>query len=231
MQQGQVAGRPSVILLDVYETLLNMSGVEKRVNHLLDSKRGYALWFELFMQYCFVDNCIVQFNNFPSIAYATMQMAGRTLGREIGEQDINDVLELLKHLPVHEGVQEGLSQLNDAGYRIAALTNSPEKTVTERMERTGLISYFEKVMSAEQVKKYKPSIAVYKWAVAQMGVQASDVLLVSAHGWDLAGAVNAGMQTAYLKQSKQMLYPLAPKPDYTCANLPELADQLNNKAN
>lgn len=218
--------KPTVILLDVYETLLDMTEVEKKVNLLLDNKRGYTIWFELFMEYCFVDNCIVQFNDFASIAYATFQMAAQTVGREIDEQDINDVLELLKHLPVHEGVQEGLSKLNDAGFRIAALTNSPEGTVTERMERTGLISYFEKVMSAEHVKKYKPSIDVYKWAVAKMDVQADEVLLVSAHGWDLAGAVNAGMQTAYVKQSKQMLYPLAPEPTYTCTNLADLADQL-----
>jgi 2-haloacid dehalogenase len=226
MQAIHAPVKPTVILLDVYETLLDMNEVEKKVNQLLDSKRGYTIWFELFMQYCFVDNCIVQFNDFPSIAYATMQMAGRTLGKEIGEHDINGVMELLKHLPVHDGVQEGLSQLNDAGFRIAALTNSPEKTVTERMERTGLISYFERVMSAEHVKKYKPSIAVYRWAVTQLGVQPNEVLLVSAHGWDLAGAVNAGLQTAYLEQSKQMLYPLAPEPTYKCASLADLANQL-----
>jgi len=228
MQTIDITTRPTVIMLDVYETLLDMSGVEKLVNQLLGSKRGYILWFDLFMQYCFVDNCIEQFNDFASIAYATLQMAGRTLGQEIDEHDINEVLELLKHLPVHEGVQDGLSQLNDNGYRIAALTNSPERTVTERMERTGLISYFETVMSAEHVKKYKPSIAVYEWAINKMGVIAGDVLLVSAHGWDLAGAVNAGLRTAYLKQSKQMLYPLAPKPDYICNNLVDLAGQLKS---
>ncbi len=226
MQLNEEKDKPAVVLLDVYETLLDMTVVEKRVNQILDNKRGYFLWFELFMQYCFVDNCIVQFNDFASIAYATMQMAGRTLGEEIDEHDINEVLELLKHLPVHEGVQEGLSQLNDAGFRIAALTNSPERTVTERMERTGLISYFEKVLSAEHVRKYKPSLEVYEWAIAQLNVQPGEVLLVSAHGWDLAGAVNAGMQTAYLKQSKQMLYPLAPKPNYICTSLTDLASQL-----
>ncbi|OQP50269.1 haloacid dehalogenase type II [Niastella populi] len=226
MQLSEVKARPAVVLLDVYETLLDMTVIEKRVNQILDNKRGYFIWFELFMQYCFVDNSIVQFNDFASIAYATMQMAGRTLGEEIDEHDINEVLELLKHLPVHEGVQEGLSQLNDAGFRIAALTNSPERTVTERMERTGLISYFEKVMSAEHVRKYKPSLEVYEWAIAKLNVQPGEVLLVSAHGWDLAGAVNAGMQTAYLKQPKQMLYPLAPKPDYICTSITDLAGQL-----
>jgi 2-haloacid dehalogenase len=84
-----------------------MTGVERRANELLGSKRGYMIWFELFMQYCFVDNCTSKFNDFTSIAKATMQMAGRTLVQSLNENDINIVLEYLKHLPVHEGVQEG----------------------------------------------------------------------------------------------------------------------------
>ena len=149
----QVNKRPTLILFDVYETLLDMSEMERRVNHLLDSKRGYHLWLELFMQYCFVDNCTIQFNSFNSIAQATLQMSAHSLGKNISEHSADDVLRLLHHLPLHNDVQKGLSMLNNEGYRIAALTNAPEKTVTHRMESTGLISYFEKVLSAEHVKK------------------------------------------------------------------------------
>lgn len=224
----QVPVRPKMILLDVYETLLNMSEIEKRINSLMDSKRGYIVWFELFMQYCFVDNCTTQFNDFSSIVKATMQMAGRLFDRNIAEDELNYVLELLKHLPVHEGVQESLSQLNDQGFRVAALTNSPEKTVRRRMEATGLISYFEVVLSAEHVKKYKPCIEVYEWAAEKLAVELKDILLVSAHGWDIAGAVNAGMQTAYLEQPKQMLYPLAPQPTYTVKDLFDFANRMKD---
>ena len=225
MKNSEHQIKPSLILLDVYETLIDMSEIEKRVNHLLDSKRGYTIWFELFMQYCFVDNCTSQFNDFSSIAKATMQMAGASLGKVVAEEDIKIILALLKQLPLHEGVEKGLSILSDHGFRIAALTNSPEVIVKERMELTGLISYFEMVLSAEHVKKYKPCIEVYEWAAEQLHVEAKNILLVSAHGWDIAGASNAGMQTAYLKQSNQMLYPLAPTPTYTIRNLSDLASQ------
>lgn len=219
--------RPQIILLDVYETLLDMKEVEKRINYLLDSKRGYTLWFEMFMQYCFVDNCIDQFNDFASIGKATLRMASRTLGSEISDENITAVLDMLKTLPIHSGVQDGLSKLNDQGFRVAALTNSPEQIVSLRMERTGLISFFEKVLSAEHVGKYKPDLQVYLWACKNLGAEPADSLLVSAHGWDIAGGVNAGMQTAYMKQGKQMLYPLAPKPDYVCTSLEDLARQLS----
>ncbi len=217
---------PKLILFDVYETILNMGEIERRVNNLLSSKRGYTLWFELFMQYTFVDNSTIQFHNFSSIAEATLRMASQMFDREIDVHHINEILNAMKHLPIHEGVQEGLSDLHDQNYRIAALTNSPENIVRDRMERTGLISYFEKVLSAEHVRKFKPALEVYTWAAEKLELPASEILLVSAHGWDIAGAENAGMQTAYIRQNKQMLYPLAPKPEFTCKNLRDLSDQL-----
>ncbi|HKZ67317.1 MAG TPA: haloacid dehalogenase type II [Chitinophagaceae bacterium] len=218
---------PKLILLDVYETILSMAEIERRINHLTNSKRGYTLWFELFMQYTFADNCMEQFHDFSSIADATLRMSSRMLGRNIDTDHINEILDLMKHLPVQEGVPEGLSALYEQNYRIAALTNSPEKIVGDKMERTGLISYFEKLLSAEQVKKYKPALKVYKWAAEKLDLSPNQILLVSAHGWDIAGAENAGMKTAYIRQNKQMLYPLAPVPDLICNSLPDLSDQLS----
>src|SRR3954447_25601668 len=103
--------KPQIIILDVYETLLDLSEMKRKVNSLLDSRKGYMLWFEMFMQYCFVDNCTIQFNDFISIAKATMQMAAYKLDRKLDEFDIDNALEMLKHLTVHEGVQAGLSAL------------------------------------------------------------------------------------------------------------------------
>ena len=211
--------------MDVYDTLLNMGEVERRVNLLFDSKRGYAIWFEMFMEYCFVDNCTVQFNDFTSIAYATLQMTAKLFSVTIDEEDGKSIIALLKSLPVNEGVQEGLSNLHKQNFRIAALTNASEKTVTERMEFTGLISYFEMVLSAEHVKKYKPCCEVYEWALKKMQARPEEVLLITSHGWDVAGAANVGLKTAYIN-GKKLLYPLSPQPDYIGNDLNDIAEQL-----
>jgi 2-haloacid dehalogenase len=62
--------KPKVIVFDVYETLLSMSDVERKVNQVMDSTRGYIIWFELFMQYCFVNNSLDSFQDFISIGKA-----------------------------------------------------------------------------------------------------------------------------------------------------------------
>jgi 2-haloacid dehalogenase len=115
-------------------------------------------------------------------------------------------------------------------FRIAALTNAPENTVRLRMERTGLVSYFEAVLSAERIKKYKPCCEVYQWAASKLDVRPEEILVISSHGWDIAGAMHSGMQTAWLKQSREMLYPLAPEPGLVGGSLVELAEKLRGSA-
>lgn len=154
---------------------------------MMRSKRGYIIWFELFMQYSFVDNCTVQFHNFQSIADATLRMTSQLLRSDISADDVRDILEIMKHLPLKENVQSGLSALHDEKYRIAALTNSPAQIVRDRMERTGLISYFENVFSAEHVRKYKPAIEVYRWAAESLGLAPNQILLVSVMAGILQG--------------------------------------------
>jgi 2-haloacid dehalogenase len=217
---------PKVILLDVYETLLDMTEVRRKVNHLLDSKSGYLVWLELFMQYTFVDNSTKQFHDFISIADATLQMSASIFNRDVNDDDRKEVIETLKHVPLQEGAQRGLSGLSDQQFRIAALTNCPESIVQYRMQPTGLISYFEMVLSAEQARRYKPAREVYRWAAEKLNVPVSDILMVSSHGWDIAGADNAGLKTAYIQQDHQLLYPLAPTPHFICKNIPDLCEQL-----
>jgi 2-haloacid dehalogenase len=126
---------------------------------------------------------------------------------------------------VKAGVQDLLSKLNDQGFRLAALTNSSHDIVADRMSRTGLISYFEKVMSAEQVRKYKPCCIVYQWALDQVQVKPPDAMIITSHAWDVAGAINAGMMAAYIGDSKN-LYELSPKPQLLAKDLHELVDKV-----
>jgi len=226
MEERQML-KPQVIVFDVYQTMLDMTEMVRKINMITDSKRGYIIWFELFSQYCFADNSLNSFHDFISIAKATLQMTAHKLGKSVSDRDADEVLTLLKRLPIHEEVQEGLSQLSDKGYRIAALTNVPENIVCERMERTGLISYFEKVLSSEKAKKYKPEKEVYEWASQNLNTDLKDMLMVTAHGWDIEGAANAGMKTVFLKRDRQLLFPLSPAPDLICESFIEVASLLD----
>lgn len=217
---------PGLILFDVYDTILSMDDIERRVNSILDSKRAYTLWFELLMQYICLDNCTGRFHSFRDIAEATLQMTAGTLDKKTGPEQVKAVLRLMEYLPVKEGVPDVLSGLRDEHYRLAALTNASSGIVRERMQKSGLISYFEEVLSAEHIKVYKPAKKAYHWAVQKFELTPAEILFVSSHSWDIAGAQNAGMQTAFIPKRKESLYALLPPADITCNSLSDLYEAL-----
>ena len=59
-----------------------------------------------------------------------------------------------------------------------------------------------------------------------MKVEPSECMLVAAHGWDVAGAKWAGLQTAFIARKGQQKFPLSPPPDIDVADLAALAEAL-----
>ncbi len=86
---------------------------------------------------------------------------------------------------------------------------------------------FDAVITAEQVRAYKPNPAPFQLALEKLGTAPSAVLHTAfGFRYDLGPARHAGMRTAYVRRSGQ------PVPDGTSADievgsLEELAEQLN----
>ena len=107
--------------------------------------------------------------------------------------------------------------LKQNGYRLATLSNSPVQTSLSQLAFAKIDLYFEAIFSVEAVKKYKPSTAPYQYAATQLKTPVSNIIMVAAHGWDIAGANHAGMKTAFINRPGQAIYPLCSPPTY-CEN-------------
>ncbi len=217
---------PSVIIFDVNETLLDMSPLKKKINRVLETSKGFRIWFGMLLQYSLVDNNINNYHDFTAIADATLDMAAKALKIEIDQEEKKDALKTIKELPAHSDVPGGLQLLKENGYRLATLTNSPATTLSAQLQHAKLTGYFEVTLSIDTIKKYKPALEAYKWAAEQLSVHASEALFVAAHGWDIAGALQAGMQAGFIERKGQSLYPLTDKPNFTAKNLTRLADSI-----
>jgi 2-haloacid dehalogenase len=51
-------------------------------------------------------------------------------------------------------------------------------------------------------------------------------IVPAAHGWDVAGAMAAGMRAAFISRPGQQLYPLAPEPELVSPSFTPLATAL-----
>ena len=113
------------------------------------------------------------------------------------------------------------------GFKLVSLTNSSNYGVKTQFENAQLTDFFEARYSIEDIQIYKPDLRAYEWALANLGVKPEEALMVAAHGWDVAGAKAAGMQTAFVARPGKALYPLAQKPDYIVRDLGELVEKLS----
>ena len=220
--------KPTVIVFDVNETLLNMTDIKEKVNKALGSKNGFKLWFTQLLQYSLVDTVTGSYHDFGGIADVTLEMTALGLETELKEEDKKEILNAMKSLPPHEDVKEGLQLLKDAGFRLVSLTNSPKDTLQQQLKYAGLTNYFESTLSVDEFKLYKPHTEVYQKALSKLGVSPQESLMVASHGWDIAGALAAGMQAGFIERKGQSLYPLAAPPQHTGKDLVELAGTIIN---
>jgi 2-haloacid dehalogenase len=219
--------RPQVIFFDVNETLLDMSPLKASVSTAFGNPAAFNQWFGLLLQHSLVATVTDEYFNFGTLADAALDMTAHMLQtKALTHAEKHDLTELLKKLPAHADVPAGLDQLRAAGYRLVALTNSPPATLAAQLQHAGLADYFEQALSVDAVRRYKPHPDTYHYAAKQAGVLPAHALLVAAHGWDVAGALHAGLLAGFVARPGQTLYPLAPPPTYQAPTLTELAAQL-----
>ncbi|MEO9944807.1 haloacid dehalogenase type II [Paraglaciecola sp.] len=230
MTNLQANEKPKLIIFDVNETLLDLESMRTSVGKALnDDESLLPLWFSTMLHYSLVDTTRGEFHDFGKIGVAALQMVAKNNGIILtDEQAKQAIVPPLLSLPPHPDVREGLTLLTDAGYKIISLTNSSNTGVKAQFANANLTQFFVERLSVEDIGFYKPDLRSYEWALKEMGVKPEEVLMVAAHGWDIAGAKSAGLQTAFIARPNKQLYPLAPQPDYLVNDLLELVEELNN---
>lgn len=229
MTNLQANEKPKLIIFDVNETLLDLESMRTSVGKALNDNEGLLpLWFSTMLHYSLVDTTRGEFHDFGKIGVAALQMVAKNNGINLtNEQAKQAIVPPLLSLPPHPDVREGLTKLTAAGYKIISLTNSSNAGVKAQFANANLTQFFVERLSVEDIGIYKPDLRSYEWALKEMGVKPEEVLMVAAHGWDIAGAKSAGLQTAFIARPNKQLYPLAQQPDYLVNDLLELVEKLN----
>lgn len=83
-------------------------------------------------------------------------------------------------------------------FPVIGLSNADSAALTRISAHAGL--RWHQVLSAEDVRRYKPHPDVYRLAITNAGSSPDRLLMVAAHAWDLRGAQAAGMRTAYVER-------------------------------
>lgn len=220
--------RPSILVFDVNETLLDIESMTPLFLRVFGDGRVLREWFGQLVLYSDVVTLSGLYENFSALGQGVFRMLAGIYKVDTHSIDIDELKTRMLNMPAHADVPEGLSLLKDAGFRLVTLTNSPPHPQGSPLERAGIAHFFERQFTVDAVRQFKPAPNVYRIVASMLDAPLSSLCMVAAHVWDTIGAQSAGYSGALLMRSGNAPLPVQglPQPDCIAADLPELAKRL-----
>lgn len=215
-----------VILFDVNETLLDLRALRPLFEQYFGDPAVLPAWFAQLLRSAMVATITGVYHDFGALGRDALLMTAERQGITLSPTDQDEILATMRRLPPHSEVPDSLARLQAAGLRLATLTNSPPWILKEQMANSGLENYFEQTLSVHPTQRFKPAPEPYRHGAEQLGVNLSDICMVAAHDWDIAGAQAAGCATAFIARPGMVLGPLQKKPDLIGPDLASVTDQI-----
>jgi 2-haloacid dehalogenase len=218
--------KPELLVFDVNETLLDLSPLKIDFEDVFGKSAPMGEWFARMLHGALVANQLDQYRAFGVIGVEALMLVAERHGVELDEATATEVVTRLAILPAHLDVIPAFERLLDAGFRTAALTNGSTKAANVQIENAGLHTFIQRVISVEEVGRFKPDPATYRHAAEVMDVDVSRSMVIAAHDWDVAGAMKAGAQGAFLRRPGSLWSLPSAMPDLVASDLREIADRL-----
>lgn len=214
------------ILFDVNETLLDLAALDPLFVQHFGDRASRSVWFSQVLLNSMTMSLVGDYSDFGEVGRAALGMVAERRGIALNDDQKSLILEGFRSLPAHHDVEDGLALLRDNGCRLVTLTNSPLPLVEAQLESAGIDKYFERTLSAGQIRLFKPALAVYRMAADELGVDPSALWLVAAHNWDTTGALAAGLKAAFIARPGKVTGALDREPNVRGRDLAEVAKSI-----
>jgi 2-haloacid dehalogenase len=219
--------RPTLVVFDVNETLSDMKEMSTHFQAVGAPAALAPTWFASLLRDGFALT-VTQGN--PDFA----DLAATALGGILTAHGVHDVdaavvriMAAFTSLPVHEDVVDGVQALASQGIRLVTLSNGSTQVAQGLFERNGIADRFERLLSVQDASAWKPARAAYEYALRVCDVPAGEAMLVAVHPWDIHGAHQAGLRSAYLNRAGAAYPTYFAEPDVQVRSLVELAQSMS----
>jgi 2-haloacid dehalogenase len=156
-----------------------------------------------------------------------LDFASRSFGHQLESPNVAALLEAYRQLPAFADAAKGLTRIRARGHRMVAFSNGEAAFVRAVLTHANLLEMFEDVVSADEVKIYKPTPSVYRHLADRTGTAPSETWLVSSNPFDIIGAKAAGLRAAWVRRNPRAILDLwGIEPDLIVADLSELSERL-----
>lgn len=222
---------PETLCFDMYGTLCDTSSVTETLAAELDASATLvgeldATWRAKQLQYSYQSALMDDYQPFWEVTAGALDYALAQWGVDADEATRDRILESYNHLDAYPAAVDTLTRLSDAGHTVTVLSNGNPEMLETLAANAGLASHLDDIISAHEVETFKPNPVVYENAADRTDTAIEDCRLVSGNAWDVAGAGNAGMATAWVDRSNDPFERIGVEPSLTVGGLADVANEL-----
>lgn len=210
------------VAFDIIGTCFSLELPRQKLIALGTPAYALELWFAQTLRDAFALSYAGGYQPLKQVLEAELPRTLKILGIEADAMQMSSVVNSFSELELQSEAVESFHILMEAGWKLVALTNGSEESTRKLLERAGVLQHFVSIFSCDSIQKTKPHPDVY----AMPKQDESDVWLVAAHAWDIAGADSAGLRTAFIVKEEKEYLSVYPEPEVTTSNLVEAANKI-----
>jgi 2-haloacid dehalogenase len=161
--------RPAVVAFDVIGTLMSLEPLRERLIETGQSAHLLEAWYTRTLRDGMALSATGDFAPFTDVAEAALR--GIT-SYSISDEQVAHVMAGFSDLPAFPDALPAMTALTEAGVRVACLTNGSAYLTSSFVNRAGLGSLVDRVVTVGEVYRWKPSKVVYLYAAEVLDVPA-----------------------------------------------------------
>lgn len=220
----------TVLAFDIYGTLIDTHGVVTELSrHVGDRAAEFSrIWRDKQLEYTWRKGLMRRYEDFAVCTRQALEYTDTLLQTGLDEAAMNSLMQTYRVLPAFDEVAESLQALAREDMRLYAFSNGLADAVEGLLEHAGIDAYFDGVISVDALQTFKPDPAVYHHVTEVTQTEAGQCWLVSSNCFDVIGALAAGLNAAWLRRSKAVVFdPWGIQPSLEIADLRELVTGIN----
>ncbi|QDO94697.1 haloacid dehalogenase type II [Formosa sediminum] len=214
------------VFFDMNETLLNLSLLKAQFDKHFDDAYVLKYWFTKLLYNSTVMGVMNCYENFGELADVALENLFFENDKPLSSETKAEILGAFKKLPAYKDVVPAINALKAQNIRVIAVSNSSLQMIKEQLTNANIIDLFDGYYSVDAVKKYKPFKDIYQYVAKQENLELKNIVMVATHDWDLFGAKNAGLTTAYVSRKVEIYHPHYLQPDLKASNLEDLIAKI-----
>tara|TARA_R110001599_G_scaffold338288_1_gene557230 strand:- start:339 stop:1034 length:696 start_codon:yes stop_codon:yes gene_type:complete len=225
MPRKTLKTEPRIIFFDVVETVFSLAPLADKLTELDLPVGSDKLFFAQLLRDAFALSASGIFHTFPDIAKGTLTVMLHSLGHEVNETTLKEILGTFSRLPAHKDVKLALEKIKSTNCQAVFLTNGSRTNTKNLVRDNGIEHLVDDIISVEDFNIWKPQTELYRQAALKHSCAPENALLVAAHAWDIAGAIRAGFHGIWIQRQELLYHPLMAKPDDQATNLVDAVDR------